>query len=43
MVPELIATDEFVVQTVQDEVTGEEKVQLSSKSQLNQWQQQMPE
>ena len=35
MVPELIATDEFVVQTIQDETTGEEKVLLSSKNQSN--------
>ena len=35
MVPELIATDEFVVETIQDETTGEEKVQLSSKNKNN--------
>ena len=33
MVPELIATDEFIVQTVTDEVTGEEQIQMSSKNQ----------
>jgi len=31
MDPQLIATDEFVVEQIHDEVTGEEKVLLSAK------------